>query len=327
MQRKRIQATLAFAWNPLLLFEACVNTHNDTTILFLLLLAIWSLTLRSRNAILSSVVCAAVLALTACLKITLVLLFPGLLLFLFLQRSHRFTRIALVLLTYGLTIVLLYAPFWQGGANLDFLHVNPTTIHTANSPYDFVVHLQASLQKTFIPPTAKITGTPTEHFMHMISMISYIICYALLSLWYLIMAKKGNAFLHLLRWMALVWLLYCLVGSPWYWPWYIITFFGLYALIEAVPVQSRHAFHSYTRHACMSATRFLTVSTLSLYCLSTVAVTRSFIPVPGLYHFSWSWLSDLWLWALPLLVLLAYALAAPFVMHDRFHITLYHGDD
>src|SRR6266700_3963792 len=39
----RVQATLAFAWNPLLLFEACVNAHNDTVVFLFVLLAIWLL--------------------------------------------------------------------------------------------------------------------------------------------------------------------------------------------------------------------------------------------------------------------------------------------
>src|SRR5713101_6428422 len=41
--RKRIGATLAFAWNPLLLFEACVNAHNDAVLLVFVLLMIWVL--------------------------------------------------------------------------------------------------------------------------------------------------------------------------------------------------------------------------------------------------------------------------------------------
>src|SRR5205807_5635077 len=41
--RLRTLAILAFAWNPLLLFEAAVNAHCDTTILFFVLLAIWLL--------------------------------------------------------------------------------------------------------------------------------------------------------------------------------------------------------------------------------------------------------------------------------------------
>ncbi|MEO7019209.1 MAG: hypothetical protein ABI234_03560, partial [Ktedonobacteraceae bacterium] len=41
--KKRLLATLAFAWNPLLLLEACTNAHNDTTLLLLILLVIWFL--------------------------------------------------------------------------------------------------------------------------------------------------------------------------------------------------------------------------------------------------------------------------------------------
>src|SRR5579872_3762954 len=42
-QRQRRRALLAFAWNPFLLFEACVNAHTDMTILFFVLLALWML--------------------------------------------------------------------------------------------------------------------------------------------------------------------------------------------------------------------------------------------------------------------------------------------
>ncbi len=41
--RKRIRATLAFAWNPLLLVEACVNAHNDAMLVVFVLLMIWVL--------------------------------------------------------------------------------------------------------------------------------------------------------------------------------------------------------------------------------------------------------------------------------------------
>src|SRR5579859_4600149 len=41
--RKRIRATLAFAWNPLLLLEACVNAHNDAMLVVFVLLMIWDL--------------------------------------------------------------------------------------------------------------------------------------------------------------------------------------------------------------------------------------------------------------------------------------------
>src|SRR5205823_2346377 len=84
--RRRTQATLALAWNPFLLFEACIHAHNDTTILFLILLALWFLVLHIRGMSQAYLLSAAILALAACLKITFVLLAPGLFLFLWAQQ-------------------------------------------------------------------------------------------------------------------------------------------------------------------------------------------------------------------------------------------------
>ena len=63
---RRILATLAFAWNPLLLFEACVNAHNDTVMLLLLLLSLWVLI--RHTSLLSCVWVALLFALATCLK-------------------------------------------------------------------------------------------------------------------------------------------------------------------------------------------------------------------------------------------------------------------
>src|SRR5258708_27356525 len=91
----RMRATLAFAWNPLLLFEACVNAHVDTTLLPLILLAIWFL---ARNAghtenLRTIALAAAMLPLSTYLHIYIVLFLPGLFLYPwppppFQQRRH-----------------------------------------------------------------------------------------------------------------------------------------------------------------------------------------------------------------------------------------------
>src|SRR5258708_17976963 len=85
----RLRATLAFAWNPLLLFEACVNAHNDTILLTLVLLAIWFLTPDTVPRIPPTVSAAAMLALATCLKINIVVLAPGLLIYAWTQAPIR----------------------------------------------------------------------------------------------------------------------------------------------------------------------------------------------------------------------------------------------
>jgi hypothetical protein len=104
---------------------------------------------------------------------------------------------------------------------------------------------------------------------------------------------------RLIRWMAVVWLLYCAIGSPWFWPWYIVVFFGLFALLEAsdeegeekVPVDKQANMFN-------GMARLLVFSMLSLYCFMTWGPAHTFIP--GFPGFQWSFLGGLWAWLLPL---------------------------
>src|SRR5260370_37523945 len=78
-------------------------------------------------------------------------------------------------------------------------------------------------------------GSPAELLSHTLSLVIFVIIYMLLC-WRILRAPQRISTLQsLVRWMALVWLVYCAIGSSWVWPWYITTFFGPFSLIEAVP--------------------------------------------------------------------------------------------
>src|SRR6266852_5479144 len=350
----RLRATLAFAWNPLLLFEACVNAHNDTTLLPLILLAVWFLirapmamgpimhSWTSVGADLSRptpiyrpsfshlvrdklapyapfILAAAMLALATCLKINIVLLVPGLLLYAWTQEpvSGRLKRVVAVTATYTGLILLCYAPFWQGGAILHVLSVNPATYRTINTPADFLGHFYNSIMSDFGSPAERIVhtqglqhatndltdpiGYPAERIVNTLSLGIFVIIYMLLC-WQVIRRPcRISNVQGLIRWMAVTWLVYCALGSPWFWPWYIVTFFGLYALIEASPGDG-NALFDLVRWPAGTETyfvRLLSFSMLSLYCFFVWGTSNSF--VPGLPGFEWSYLSGLWAWVLPLI--------------------------
>jgi len=297
--RQRLTAVLAFAWNPLLLFEACVNAHNDTALLFCILLSIWFLTRRTQATVKSYLPAIAMLAVATCLKVNVALLVPGLLLFLGVQQPSKkqaIERIFAFTATYLGIITLLYAPFWQGGAVLDVFGVNPGTYRDVNTLADFLSRLYNSLVYQYAAPLTPTS--PAQDVAHDLSMLSFVLVYALLC-WRATRAPHGiNTLLKLLRWLALVWLLYCAIGSPWFWPWYTITFFGLYALIEAIHPQDLVPFAILRLPL---AVRLLALSMLSLYCFTAWNPSHAF--VPGLPNFKWLYLSGLWAWLLPLLSL------------------------
>ncbi|HJT56683.1 MAG TPA: hypothetical protein VJ761_09315 [Ktedonobacteraceae bacterium] len=320
--RKRMLATLAFAWNPLLLFEACVNAHNDVAVLFLVLLAIWFLVydraeqaptlhvrhshspywlqrwflVRDRGAetsclSLRAVVLATVmLALATCLKLYVVLFAPGMLLFLWMQPSRRTIKISLVAIaTYIGVIAALYAPFWQGGAIFQVFFVNPAAYRTINSLPDFLAHLYNAIAAQLGFPLGAAIGSPAEQVAHTVSLALFVLAYGLLFWRALRGAGRIATIPGLVRWMALAWLLYCFIGSPWFWPWYMVTFFGLYAVVEAVSDQQDW----------LHGVRLLAFSMLSLYCFIAWGPQHSV--VPGLPGFLWALLGGLWVWALPVL--------------------------
>jgi hypothetical protein len=297
-RQQRLRAMLAFAWNPLLLVEACINAHVDTTMLFFVLLAIWMLLLRVRYPLASTTLAAILLAVASCIKITIVLLLPGLLLFLWLRYMRGWLHASLATLAYCGTLFLLYAPFWDHGAVLHILNINPGAFHAINSPYATLIYLSASLRGSRVLLATASASSHIEHVMHVISVTFFVIAYGVLYLWSLYDWKHDTLFPAFLHWMALVWLLYCLVGSPWFWPWYMVTFLGIYALLEASDPTRK----SFLRLLNLPmAVRLLSFGLLSLYCFLSFAPVVSFLP--GMKHFTWTELGGVWIWCVPLLAL------------------------
>lgn len=297
-RRRQLMATLAFAWNPLLLLEACVNAHNDTTILFLILLAVYFLLPRTGRRPQSYLLAAVFLALAACLKITLVVLAPLLLLFLWQQQPRRIQSVIGALVAYLGTVVLLYAIFWQHGAILHVFQVNPGTTRDINGPYEFLTHLYESIQRKRFPYISSDTGVPIEVLTHKAGLVIFSVIYGIFCLYSLFVRQLFSSLLSLIRWMAVAWLFYCLVGSPWFWPWYLTTFFGLFALIEA----TGSYWHPLSKLLHLPlAVRLLLFAALSLYCFSTWGPNATF--VPRLPYFQWTYMRGLWLCLLPLLAM------------------------
>jgi hypothetical protein len=298
----RIRATLAFAWNPLLLFEACVNAHNDIILLPFLLLAIWLFVRQARNPtprIYQTCAGAALLlAAATCIKVNLALLFPAFLLYLWSQPDRPLRRIqyiSLLTLLYIACIVALYALFWQNGAILSIVQINPGTYRDINTVSEFLSHFYNSVAALSGAPLAADIGSPAESFTRGVSLLIFAGLYGLCCWRALSSRARLQTPIGLIRWMALVWLLYCAIGTPWFWPWYTAIFFALFALLESTETETWQC--GFLRLPL--AARLLSFSLLSLYCFYTWAPYASMLP--GLPGFRWAYLRGLWAWLLPLL--------------------------
>ncbi len=307
--RLRMQATLAFAWNPLLLFESGVNAHNDIMILALVLLAFWLLVSVRRVTLQAGIGATVVFALATCLKVNFALLVPGLLLFLWVQQSsisRRVVTVVTAVVAYVGTIALLYVPFWlQGGkAIFHVFQINPGDYRDISTLFEVVSRLYISIKNAHGAHIVSdiSTGSSVEVFTHQISLTLFVIVYAYLCIQALYASRRTTYTLSsVIRWMTVIWLLYCAIGSPWFWPWYMITFFGLFALVEATNPESRGIPFLFGVLRLPLAVRILAFSILCIYCSVAWAPFVTFLP--GFPDFRVAYLRGLWVWLLPLLAL------------------------
>src|SRR5258706_5170708 len=263
---KRTFATLAFAWNPLLLFEACVNAHNDAVLLLLVLLAVWFLVSGKRAQLSSSLLPAmVVLALATCLKVNVVVLMPFIFIFVGKQikGSKALHIMSLLALVYTGIIILLYAPFWQDGAILNIFHTNPTTSRNINTLVEFFSRLYNSLISALGYPPPPLYGSAAESFTHTLSIGLFVVIYIYLCGRAIRRPEPLYTLPCLLRCLAGAWFLYCLIGTPWFWPWYMVTFFGFYAIIAGTSLE-KEGKPGFSRLPLAIA--LLAFSMLSIYC-------------------------------------------------------------
>ena len=302
-RRQRLLATLTFAWNPLLLFEACVNAHVDTTVLFFVLLALW-LFVRDREQGKTSTyfMVAVAFALACCIKVNVVLLFPGLLLFLWGQRPRKIVPVVTTLLSFLAVVFLIYVPFWGHGALLNVLHDNPAGVHNVNSLADLLSSLYYSLLIVAGHPSPiPIIAMPIAFVSHYVSISIFVVLYAALCWRAFHKPASISTASGLVRWMMLAWLLYCIVGAPWFWPWYTVTFFGLYALVEATGNDVAPFFGRFGVYFKQPLSVYLLIlSMLGIYVFDTWVMFNS--TVPGLPNFLWAFFRGS-VWILPLFAL------------------------
>lgn len=293
--RKRVMITLAFAWNPLLLFEAAVNAHNEIVILCLLLLSLWFM-LRSTSGNMYFILAGVfVFALATSLKINYILMAPGFLFYIWTRAPRRWRFLSSTIALYLGTILLLYAPFWQDGQVLRVFVVNPATNRNINTPFEFITILVNGIISAITGAEVPSLGSsPIEHATHLFSLVSFVILYLAYVVHTLRHMDSMKSFLGLVRWLALAWLCYCIFGTPWFWPWYVVSFIGLYTLIEACPENEKRLFE---RLWTPDVTRCLTFTALTIYCFFSWAPQNLLLPwIPGL---SIAAFRGLWLATLP----------------------------
>jgi hypothetical protein len=224
----QVAATVTYAWNPLALIEFGANGHNDVLMLTFVLAGLW-LHLKGHWRL-----AVAALAAASMVKLIAVVLLPGYLWLLLWQgrtegqvrerESWRssIARVVQAVFIFGGLLVVAYIPFWAGPEVLKPIIGGPPATRMVNSLADVLknrgaeflsvfAHKQHWLPYMFWEPAAIANRLdwPLRWGPLMIS-----------TAWAVLRTWGARTFPDMVRAWGWVLLVYLLVGSVWYWPWY-----------------------------------------------------------------------------------------------------------
>ncbi len=209
----QLLGTLIYLWNPVIIVEFAAEGHNDALMILCILAALF-LAVRTRPAL-----ALAMLLLGVLTKYVPVILLPAQMRYLWSVWRKRPDRARLIpLLLLGLLVglalaALLYRPLWVGVATFRGLREESAKVVNASSTAGA---LYAALAHS---PLRAMAGVLTAVLLD-----GAFALYVLLTGWRVRNARS------LLRTCAAVAVVYVLVASPAYWPWYVALPIALLAL-------------------------------------------------------------------------------------------------
>lgn len=216
----RVKGVLLYAWNPLILFEAVNNGHNDIFMIFLVVAAIY-LFLKKKFLL-----TFLFLLLSALIKYITFLLMPVFLIFLFreiLSSKKKIEILASTAVVLAIVAVILYLPYWEGFQIFRGL-IDQSKITTVLN-----LSLFPSFALGFLLIFKKTLSWSIEYLMQIVG-ITAIVAFAGVYLCQLKKIWKQQD--NLIYRSFLILLMYVLYASVYVQPWYFLWFLSLAVIID-----------------------------------------------------------------------------------------------
>jgi alpha-1,6-mannosyltransferase len=203
----RLAATAAFLWNPLVLVQVAREGHNDALMAFLTVLSL--ALLHTRRAFPSGIA----LALAVATKFVPLLLVVPMLVYIWRRERRLLARFASGLVCGAVLMVALYEPFWAGSATFDGLrtagHIGEN-VSTAGAVWVVLSHIVSDRA------ASAAAGALVD-----LLLVAVVIA----------VSRPIRTFGELKVACAVIALVYALVATPVYWPWYSLLSVALLASI------------------------------------------------------------------------------------------------
>lgn len=195
-------AVVLFAWNPFVALRVVGNGHNDLVMMFFVLVALELALRRHWNYAFVAFACSALV------KYVSLLLGPPLLLYLLFQAEgsprQKLGTAAEALALAALTVIVIFAPLWEGLATFD----------TVRGEADKVI------TSTPLLIGLLISGPPEDP--ETVETVRTVLRVAFLGIYVLLIWQARRSFDHLVVASFTILFLYLLVPTGWFRPWYML---------------------------------------------------------------------------------------------------------
>jgi hypothetical protein len=229
--RRRLMGTMLYAWNPLALLEFADSGHNDSVMLFFLLLGVFLL-VRNHEAL-----ALVSFALSIDTKYVLVIVLP--IYFWWVLREQPGWRLRIRAASWRLAILLLvcaalYVPYWAGPATFGSIIYSPPAQNLQDSLLELV---DWPLRRV----VAALTHWPTATSDQLASTILKVLASLFFLVLWLRLVPTARSWAGVLKawWWAIFW--YLVIASGYFAPWYVTWLLALAVLYPfaefAVPTQ------------------------------------------------------------------------------------------
>jgi len=210
--KRALPGTLLLAWNPLVLYETLGNGHNDITMLFWILLAVWALAKQRHYLAVTALLAGALV------KFIPLLLLPAAVIHILPRIPNwreRLRWLAVNLLSALALVCLAYLPFWQG---VEIFSID-RRIHlfSASLPAALFHMLEPSYGSKF---TAMLVSSAASVFI------------LVFSIWRAWQNRREDSWLGFPRTAFDILLFYLLLACLWFQQWYAIWLIGLAAVLS-----------------------------------------------------------------------------------------------
>jgi hypothetical protein len=306
---RALSGTLLFAWNPLVLLEGIANAHNDMLMIALLLAGLWALCLATRlpekgPAYLYQALAIVLLAMAVLIKFVPILLLPIFLLAILAEEKtwrRRFGIGLLVLLPAALILFVYYRMLWSWPEVLSTFigRLGLFRMSLASATRELLLGLIGRSVSQFIATWFFLAAFALAYLFVVIRT-----AYALYPRALPTTGADSPTLLHRFRrflrprapaqiWYAslyaclLILVLYLLLGSLWFWPWYLIWPIALLALtgdeswilpliLVATIGQLSHVLWNFVWY-------WMGISWGTLYQVDILVVAFMIVPATGVY--------------------------------------------